>query len=273
MNKNTASFDWPLILAYHSISEQRQDSLAVRPGDFDRQMNWLRQHGYRSVTLRELMHQPIPRGERIVVLTFDDGYADNYTVAFPILRQNGLVATIFLVTDYINTDHIYYWDEPKIANIRDTDLYKPLTWKQIHEMAAYGIEFGSHTCTHPELTNASVGQCRNEIVHSRRDLQANLRKPVVSFCYPRGNLNGQVIQMVEEAGYSCAVVTPQRADIPLSNYTLRRVGIYRSTTPVLFRLKVVPLMRRYYAFWKPIVQKRLWKRSVGLPPRSEQEKY
>ena len=246
MSDNGVQHDWPLILAYHSVSEHRRDGLAVRAADFEDQLSWLHRHGYRSVTLADYMAQAVETGARIVLITFDDGYADNYTVALPVLDRYGFVATIFLVSDYVNTDRVFSWDVPKIATQDDSALYRVLTWEQVHEMAAYGIEFGSHTCTHPELTRISVEQRSEEIVRSRADLQAKLGCKVVSFCYPRGALNTDVIQMVEEAGYRCAVVTPTRAGIPLCRYTLRRVGIYHNITPVLFRLKIMPFVRRHY---------------------------
>lgn len=239
-------YDWPLILAYHSVSQHRKDSLATRVADFENHMAWLHRHGYRSLTLAEFMTQTVKKGERIVIITFDDGYADNYNLAFPVLKRYGYVATIFLVSDYINTDHVFYWDVPKITPQSDHSPYQLLTWDQVQEMAAYGIEFGSHTCSHPELTSIPTEQCREEITRSRIDLQVRLGRDVVSFSYPRGDLNTEVIQIVEEAGFGCAVVTPPRWGIPLNRYTLRRVGIYHENSPLVFRLKTIPFVRRNF---------------------------
>lgn len=254
MGSTGVRHDWPLILAYHSVSEYRQDGLAVRASDFEKQMAWLYRHGYRSLTLAEFMGQTIEIGERIVIITFDDGYADIYTVALPILMQYGFVATIFLVSDYVNTDHIYWWDRPMIRTKHDHILYQTLTWDQAHEMAANGIEFGSHTRTHPKrLTNLSTMHCWEEIAQSRLDLGARLGREVFSFCYPHGDLNAEVVQMVDRAGYGCAVVTPPKAGIPLCRYTLRRTGVYYRNTPLIFRLKVIPIVRRNYErlLWLP----------------------
>jgi peptidoglycan/xylan/chitin deacetylase (PgdA/CDA1 family) len=238
--------DWPLILAYHSVGGRRRDALAVRPADFRRQMAWLRRRGYRSLTLGDFLRQPVPKGERVVVITFDDGYADNYTEAWPVLRQHGFVATVFLVSDYVNTARIYPWDLPKAAVDRDEAAYRVLTWPQVGEMAASGIEFGSHTCTHPELSRTSGQRCWDEVARSRRDLAQRIGRDVVSFSYPRGDLNGAVSRMVEDAGYAGAVVTPPRPGIPLTRYTLRRVGVYQSTSSLLFRLKASGWVRRCY---------------------------
>ena len=246
MQGNGVWYDWPLILAYHSVSERREDALAVGVADFEYQMDWLHRQGYRSLTLTEYMSQTIEKGERIIIITFDDGYADNYTTVFPVLKRYGFVATIFLVSDYINTDHVFSWDIPKIINLSDRALYLLLTWEQVHEMATYGIEFGSHTCTHPkQLTTLSKERCWEEIARSREDLECKVGRDIASFCYPRGDLNAEVIHLVEKAGYRCAIVSPPRSGTPLSRYTLRKTSVYHNNTPLLFRLKVTPLMRRY----------------------------
>ena len=238
--------DWPLILGYHSVSQHRQDALAVSVADFEYQMAWLYQHEYRAITLAQFMSQPFTKKERIVILTFDDGYADNYTLAFPILKKYGFVGTVFLVSDYVNTDHIFYWDRRKITAQSDPAWYQILTWAQVEEMADYGMEFGSHTCTHPELATISPEVCMEEVARSRVDLEAKLGREIVSFCYPRGNLNSDVIQMVEKAGYQCAVVTPPRYGIPLNQFTLRRIGVNYANKAWLFRLKTWGFVRVNY---------------------------
>ncbi len=247
MSENGVWCDWPLILAYHSVSEHREDSLAVRVTDFENQMDWLYRHGYGSVNLAQLITRPVQKKKgRIVIITFDDGYADNYTLAFPILKRYGFAATIFLVSDYVNTDHLFSWDVSKVTDQAGQGSYRLLTWEQVHEMAAYGVEFGSHTCTHRELTSLPPEQCGEEITRSRADLQARLGCEIVSFSYPRGDLNAKVVQLVEKAGYACAVVTPPRSGIPLCRYALRRIGVYHQNSPLVFRLKLTHFVRRNY---------------------------
>ena len=253
---NLVSKDWPLILAYHSVSRYRSDALAVNVREFERQMKSLYSRRYRAVTLAQYTTQQFQKGERIVIITFD-GYADNCTVAFPILKRYGFNATIFLVSDYIGTDRILPVDMPKINKASENSWYKHLNLRQIGEMSEYGIEFGSHTCTHPlEMTRLSQNQCWDEINRSRKDLKRLLGNDIVSFCYPRGNLDSNIIKMVEKAGYSCAVVTPPRSGIPLNRYTLRRIGIYYRNTPLHFRLKTTRLARRNYERYKWICGKR-----------------
>jgi len=254
MNKNDFSYNWPLILAYHSVSLDRTDSLSVKVLNFEKQLAWLHGKGYRSITLADFTAKKYKKKERIVIITFDDGYQDNYTHAFQILKKYGYTATVFLVSNYVNTDHIFYWDIPKISTENSKSFFKLMTWEHINEMADYGLEFGSHTCTHPELTKVSVSQCWQEINQSRIDLQNKLGRDVLSFSYPRGNLNFETIEMVNKAGYSCAVVSPPRWGIPLNRHTLRRVGIYNENSFRIFRLKIRPIIRRNY-------ERLLWFRS------------
>jgi peptidoglycan/xylan/chitin deacetylase (PgdA/CDA1 family) len=238
--------DWPLILGYHSISDRRHDALAVSVNDFDYQLRWLAGCGYRSLTLAEFMAGTEDLDGRVVIITFDDGYADNYRLAFPILQRYGFLATVFLVSEYVNTGRVFPWDKSKITGAGERSLYEVLSWDQVEEMGAYGIEFGSHTCSHRELPRLSEAECWDEISRSRKELGVRLGHEVVSFSYPRGCLSPEVISQVTKAGYRGAVVTPTRAGIPRSEYTLRRMGVYHPNGHLAFRLKTARLVRRTY---------------------------
>jgi peptidoglycan/xylan/chitin deacetylase (PgdA/CDA1 family) len=237
--------DEPLILAYHSVSARRGDALAVRLDAFAQQMAWLERSGYRSATLADFVSGAARGREPLVVITFDDGYADNFTLAVPVLERHGFVATFFAVTDYVGTQRIFPWDEPKLASLPDPSPFRVLDWDQLRSMHERGFEIGSHPCSHPhELTALSADERWDELVRSKRDLEAKLGAPVVSFCYPRGSVDVEVMQAVEEAGYECGVVTPTRWGLPLTPFTLRRVGIYQQNSPFVFRLKTSRFMRR-----------------------------
>ncbi len=239
--------DWPLIVGYHSVSERRSDNLAVRLEAFEQQIAWLRQRGYRSLTLADLLAGRAQAHEPTVVVTFDDGYEDNHRLAAPVLERHGFVATFFVVTDFVGTRRLFPWDESKPEASADPEAFRVLDWDQIRDLRDRGFEIGSHTCTHPrELTALSAQQCREELTRSRRDLEARLGQPVVSFCYPRGDLNDAVMHAVEAAGYAGAVVTPTRWGHPLTRYTLRRIGVYQHNSPLVFRLKTTGWLRRNY---------------------------
>lgn len=243
--------EMPLILGYHSVSRERTDGLAVRPEDFDWQMRWLAGRGYRSATLAQWARGEVRPGQRTVWITFDDGYADNYTVAFPILRRYGFTATIFLVTASVGREEVFWWDRSKLDGSVEPQAFYPLDWDQVAEMAAAGFEFGAHTRTHPAALTALTAEQRwAEIAGARADLSDRLGLPPASFCYPRGDLDPDVTRLVAAAGYECAVVTPPRGGIPHTRYTLRRISLYREYGPALFRLMVTPFFRRNYLWFK-----------------------
>jgi peptidoglycan/xylan/chitin deacetylase (PgdA/CDA1 family) len=239
--------DWPLILAYHSVSESRRDALAVRLEDFEAQIAWLRRRGYRSTTLADFVAGSAREPERLVIVTFDDGYADNQRLAAPVLQRHGFSGTFFVVSDYVGSDRFFPWDLRKLETAPDREAYRVLDWDQVRALADAGFEIGSHSCTHPRALSAiPAEECWDELARSRRDLEQRLARPVVSFCYPRGDLDADVMQQVEKAGYHCAVVTPTRWGLPLSPFTLRRIGVYQENPLWLFRLKTTRLLRRNY---------------------------
>lgn len=185
------------ILMYHHIAEAgatadavRRD-LSVSPADFAAQLAYLAEHGYRTISLSDLLAHlqtgaPLPA--RPIILTFDDGYADNYIHAFPLLRQRGFHGTFFIITDFL-----------------DKNGY--LTWEQVKEMHGAGMEIGSHTLDHPDLTRLPPQQALRQLRESRLVLEDRLGKPVLFLSYPSGKYNPALIRLVQEAGYQAAVAT------------------------------------------------------------------
>jgi peptidoglycan/xylan/chitin deacetylase (PgdA/CDA1 family) len=233
----------PLILAYHSVSERRTDTLSLSTENFRHQLQWLQDNGYETLTLRDSVRKNRTQ-EKVAVLTFDDGYADNYHIVFPLLKEFGMTATIFLVAKSISTDQIFNWDEPKISQQGAREDFEILTWEQIHEMKTYGIEFGSHTCTHRHLPTLSLYEQEREIEDSKEQLEKRLQEAVTSFCYPAGRLTKDTVKLVEQSGYEVGVLTARGQGEPQGKFTLRRVGIYYHVTPLMFRLKVHPFIRQ-----------------------------
>ncbi|MFC2340938.1 MAG: polysaccharide deacetylase family protein, partial [Selenomonas artemidis] len=137
-----------LVLNYHMVNSMFI-SLAVEPEDFDWQMKYLVDHGYHTITPDELYDFLAGTGElpeRPVLITFDDGYVDNYTTAYPILKKYNLKATIFVVTGFLSKRKGY------------------LTWDQLREMEQHGITIESHTVTHAPLPELSDDRIREELV-------------------------------------------------------------------------------------------------------------
>lgn len=227
------------ILAYHRILPQIRGSLSVKSDAFERHLRFFIRNGWTFLTLRELYEQylrdNIQLGSKVFVVTFDDGYKDNYKYAFPILKKYGIKATIFLTVNQIGKREPFYWDYKRFSDFIEDDY--PLDWDEIYEMKDYEIEFGSHTLSHPELTTIELDDAQMQICDSKKILDQKLSQNTISFCYPRGDLDNKIINLVEQAGYKIAVVTPPRYGIEETVFTLKRVGLYSTDSFLKFRLK------------------------------------
>jgi peptidoglycan/xylan/chitin deacetylase (PgdA/CDA1 family) len=230
------------ILMYHSVSGSRQENrhpyyqTVTTPEAFDCQMKLLRDNGYTVVSL----HEAVTRIEsstrpaaRTVVITFDDGFQDFYTNAFPILDKYGFSAAVFLPTAHVG----------EVA--RSFNGTECLTWSQVRELQSAGIEFGSHTVTHPELKNLNTDDLRYELRGSKETIEERLGCPVTSFAYPyafpetdrsfRQKLRG----ILEESGYENGVSTILgTADRAGDRYFMKRLPVNTHDDSRLFRAKL-----------------------------------
>ncbi|MGD1119746.1 MAG: polysaccharide deacetylase family protein [Dehalococcoidales bacterium] len=210
------------------------DLLNVSPALFDRQMSFLSRHGYNVITLEKLIEYKesnVKPPLKTVVITFDDGYRDNYVNAFPILEKYNFKGTFLVVTDYIDSDRIFTWlklGKKSFSHYQENkEVWLPLQSKDIQEMSARGACFGSHTTTHRSLTKISKAEAMEELAISQQRLQEILRKPVYCFSYPYGEAGTTVKNWVKAAGYRAAVLTEG------SNNTMRSdfFGLKRITIP------------------------------------------
>ena len=167
------------ILMYHSIRDVAQSvhpyyEINTSPAMFGRHMEFLKESGYTSVGLEEAVKHSGDRkpGWRPVVITFDDGFLDFYSTAFPILRQHGFSATVFIPTGLLS-DQRSQW--------KGADL---MTWSEVRELQACGVRFGSHTVSHPELERLDDKQVSREVSQSRQTLEDKLGIPIKAFAYP-----------------------------------------------------------------------------------------
>lgn len=216
------------ILTYHHIGEcppeqQEHCGLYVRPELFRAHLSWLKDHGYQSIALDAVADflsggAPLPR--RWVVITFDDGWRDNFTAAYPLLREFGFSAVIFLVTDRVARNETSgRWDDY-------------LSLSDIGEMRNGGIQFGSHTHTHPRLTKLESEAVAAELAESRRRMREDLGLEADWFCYPYGNMSPRIAALVKEAGYRGALSTIRdNRPAPGQLYWLPRVMIMNDTQP------------------------------------------
>ncbi len=196
------------ILYYHSIEDRPGNELGVPPKKFTEQMKYLSDNGYTSITLEQL-YQAYRGGKlppKPVAITLDDGYPDNYTAAFPVLKQYKFTATIFAFTGGIG--------------------HGMLTWDQVKEMNAYGIAIMPHTVNHVDLSKLSRDAQRQEIENSKLDLEQNLGIKANFFCYPYGHYNNDTIKLVKELGFTAAFTTATGKVKPGDDlYHLKRVYV------------------------------------------------
>ncbi len=203
------------ILMYHHVDERWQEwKLSVSPQSFARQMEFLKAHRYRVLSLGEYVDllknkKPIPR--KSVVITFDDGYDNNFTEAFPVLKKLGFPATIFIQVDGVGRKGYMTWDDIAI-------------------LLENGIEIGSHTMHHGFLPDLSDEEMREEIYESKAVLENRLQRPITLFSYPGGGFNEKARQHVIDAGYAGAAATHPGPDYPdLDPYALKRLRISRTS--------------------------------------------
>lgn len=216
------------ILMYHKVGDPPPGSqlkkLWVSIPQFRRQMEYLKSRGYTPMTLREIgekesRREPIPSSA--VVITFDDGYKNNHGNAFPILKEFGYKAVVYLVVNAIEKDN--FWHDPA----SETRI-PMLSWQEAAEMQAYGIEIGSHTMNHPRLSNLAPEKAREELQLSKRAIGERLGLEPVSFAYPYGNGqdNPAIQAMAREAGYQTAVsVHSGKGDFQNARYCLKRIFV------------------------------------------------
>lgn len=177
--------------------------------------------GFTMVNLRELEALKA-RGVkgRVVAITFDDGYEDNFSEAYPVLRSSEASATFFVPSACIGKPH-------------------RMDASQLEELAAAGFEIGSHSRTHKELPSLTDDEIYDEVAGSKKELEALVGTAVESFAYPRGTFDFRCRAIVESAGYLRAVVTPRAPGHKEGPYSLERVGVYRHTGSTAFALKLL----------------------------------
>lgn len=192
------------VLYYHSVQVPADNEVTISPDMLRTELKYIKDEGYTTLTMRELEayilnNSPIPN--KSIVITFDDGYMNNYNNAFPILKDLNMVATIFCITTQL--DGSYYLSKDAIV-----------------EMSNYGIDIESHTVNHPKLDEMTYNKQLVELADSKKTLEAITGKKVDSIAYPFGNFNNNSLKAAKAAGYTLGFTTNRglsdRDDNPLS---------------------------------------------------------
>ncbi len=216
-----------VILMYHKVNpDSRQGGLGLRvpPSKFNRQMKYLKTRGYTVIDMDSAFlylrsGQPLP--PKTLVITFDDGYRDNYDFAWPILKKYGFCATVYHVVNA--TGGYNFFDADRGSQPRSPML----GWEEIREMKASGtVTFGAHTLDHRALTRLNAEEASRQIFGAKEVLEKELGSPVNHFCYPYGAYNQELAGIVKSAGFKTAVTCVRGVNQPGEDlFALKRIRI------------------------------------------------
>ena len=226
------------VLMYHRVTDAHPGyRLCVPVKNFEAQMRWLREHGYQTMTFAQAVEWvqgggtgneirgtkalntavsrfPFPVS-RPVVLTFDDGFEDNFLQAYPAMARHGFTGCFFAPSAFIQAGV----DGHPAAD-------RPMSWAQLQELVRMGHEVGAHSVSHAELTTIPADAMRHEVRDCKGALEQGLGRPVEFFCYPRGDYDAAVRQAVVDAGYRGACsVEPGANGLGTDPYALHRTEI------------------------------------------------
>jgi peptidoglycan/xylan/chitin deacetylase (PgdA/CDA1 family) len=221
------------ILMYHSVSREGEPGvhpyyrLSTTPRVFESHMAFLEERGYQVIGLEDAFAR-LRAGRaagsavatRTAVITFDDGFLDFYTEAYPILAKRGYAATVFLPTAYIGKKEGF------------VEGKRFLSWPQVRELSVQNISFGSHSVSHGKLAAMEAGEVTEELKRSKESIEGEIGRAVGTFSYPyafpehRKAFTTFLRSTLEEVGYSCAVTTCIGTALPDANaYFLRRLPV------------------------------------------------
>ncbi len=233
----------PRILMYHMVSDPKSgtqfNGLRVSPAMFEQQLHWLKQNNWHFVTMNQLIDNPSKLPEKTVALTFDDGYEDNYTQAFPLMKKYGACGTLYLVINRHDND----WSTKKKAHHNSGELVQEpkLSDEQVNEMVTSGVfEIGGHTTNHVNLNTIDKQTKHEEMSESKAILEKQLSVPVNSFAYPFGIYGPEDPAIAEALGYTNAVLAEGGIETDLENnrFEIRRVKISGKDNFLAFKIRL-----------------------------------
>jgi len=241
------------VLMYHHVAPHPGDTVTVTPQVFEGQMRYLAEKGYRTLKLSELMAYisgDLQLLERAVVVTFDDGWLDNYLYALPVLRKYGINATIFIVTDRTDSashDPVVPLPSTTPSHNESKRLIREgaaaqvvLTWDLIAEMRSTGqVEFHSHLVSHRKAHELPEEDLRHEIFASRRIMEERLDTSSPYLCWPYGSYTDRGVDLAREAGYRALFTTePGVARSGDDPFRIRRIDIKNSVSWFRRKLRI-----------------------------------
>ena len=227
------------IMMYHMISRQqnkgKKSGLRVSPEMFERQLKYFKDNGWKFIKMSEL--QDYKNENKVVAITFDDGYLDNYTQALPLLKKYEACATLYLVIDRHQND----WSVKKNPKHNSGVLAneEKLSDDHIKEMLDSGVfELGGHTITHPYLPNTSTEDKKYEMIECKNILEATFNAKVSSFAYPFGIYNAEDVEIIKASNFESAVTTDEGVANANRPFELKRIKASGKDNFFAFKLRV-----------------------------------
>ena len=234
-----------VFLCWHSISDAAPPYLSVPPVLFDRQLALLRRLGYRSGGSAEL--QALAEGRRldapVAFLTFDDGFADNYIMGFPILQAHGYDAMIYILPPAVDSGGLLNWPEVADHAAARPEVMRSMTWWMVERMAEAGTEFGNHTLTHPHLSALGDEELHEELLDGRRRVTSKLGA-CRTVAYPFGDWSPRVAAAAAATGHDFGFTMPRGAQRRAGRLTIPRLAVDYRDDERRLRLKLASTSRR-----------------------------
>lgn len=213
------------ILLYHAVTDAPGEHIApfsVSPAEFERQLDALLEAGYRCTTFGEHMARGAAAGEKVAVLTFDDGFADFAEHALPAMRARGVPSTLYVTTGWLA-------DTPHRAPGPSDRM---LSWSQLPELLEQGVELGAHSHSHPHMDTVPSRAVLDELRRPKELMEEALGRPVRTFAYPHGYHGPRVRRLTERAGYESAAAVRNSLASPADHpFSVSRLTVKRTTTP------------------------------------------
>ncbi len=209
------------MLLYHSVDDSGS-VISISLQQFKEQMRYLKNSGYETISLDRYVGYVMGLSnfpEKSVVITFDDGFKNNYTEAFPLLKKYGFTATVFISTDHVGKSSSWERD-PSIPEL------PMLNWEEIKEMSDCGIRFESHACGHCYLSRLLEDEARHELIKSKAIIENKIGREVTFFCHPYGDWSADTKRLAKECGYKAAFTQPGFGSVSSKEdlYDLKRIG-------------------------------------------------
>jgi peptidoglycan/xylan/chitin deacetylase (PgdA/CDA1 family) len=244
LEKNLAQVHELPVLMYHQVLEKvppvAKYNLHILKTDMEGQLEFLKARGFETITFQDLLIRRLPK--KPIILTFDDGYENNYRHLFPLLKKHKMKAVIYILGDRKHKNN--FWDIPSGETVHPL-----MSSSQIREMDKSGlVEFGSHSLTHAQLTKISLKAVEREVAGSKRALEDFLQKTVFSFAYPHGFLNEEIKKITAQAGYTFGIAVnsgPVRFGGDLMR--IRRIHMFPKTSWFEYLKKTSGYYLRYRA--------------------------